>query len=86
MAGERQKLVSLLQKKAHNGRLVPGQGNPPGNCLVGHITSQSTGKWCSGGLKMAILKVKKKPLGENSTDGSKQSWNGHAITKHPPCI
>ena len=28
----------------HDGRLVPGQGNPPGNCLMGHITSQSMGK------------------------------------------
>ena len=27
-----------------DGRLVPGQGNPPGNCLMGHITSQSMGK------------------------------------------
>ena len=28
----------------HDGRLVPGQGNPPGNCLMGHITSPSMGK------------------------------------------
>ena len=31
-------------KMDHDGRLVPGQGNPPGNCLMGHITSQSMGK------------------------------------------
>ena len=34
----------FMAKIAHNGELVPGQGNPPGNWLMGHITSHSMGK------------------------------------------
>ena len=41
----------FIAKIDHDGRLVPGQGNPPGNCLVGHITSQSTGKHYLGPFK-----------------------------------
>ena len=42
---------SFTAKIDPNGRLIPGQGNPPGNCLVGHITSQSTGKHYLGPFK-----------------------------------
>ena len=38
------KMPFFRVKMDHDGRLVPGQGNPPGSCLMGHITSQSMGK------------------------------------------
>jgi len=42
---------SFMAKIVHIGGLVPGQRNPPGNCLMGHITSQSMGKHYLGPLK-----------------------------------
>ena len=38
------KMPFFRVKMDHDGRLVPGQGNPPGSCLLDHITSQSMGK------------------------------------------
>ena len=40
-----------MAKIAHNGELVPGQGNPPGNWLMGHIISHSMGKHYLGPVK-----------------------------------
>ena len=37
-------LAIFMAVIAHNGELVPGQRNPPGNWLMGHITCQSMGK------------------------------------------
>ena len=34
----------FMAKIAHNGELVPGQRNPPGNWLMSHITSHYIGK------------------------------------------
>ena len=41
----------FMAKIVHIGRLVPNQRNPPGNCLMGHITSQSMGKHYLGPSK-----------------------------------
>ena len=40
-----------MAKIAHNGELDPGQRNPPGNWLMGHITSHSMGKHYLGPFK-----------------------------------
>ena len=40
-----------MAKIAHNGELVPGQRNPPGNWLMGHITSHYIGKHYLGPFK-----------------------------------
>ena len=74
MAGGGLKMGLLMAKIAHNGKLVPGQRNPPGNWLMGHITSQSIEKhyiwpfkpssgtypWQSG-LKNALFYDKSSP-------------------------
>ena len=51
MAGGGLKMGLFMAKIAHNGELVPGQRNPPGNWLMGHITSHSMGKHYLGPFK-----------------------------------
>ena len=45
------KIGLFMAKIAHNGELDPGQRNPPGNWLMGHITSHSMGKHYLGPFK-----------------------------------
>ena len=72
---------------------------PPRNCLMGQIKSQCMGKHdfgtfllCPGtstgqqGSRISLFLVAKWPLGENSTDASKQPWSNKMANMYPAWI